>query len=98
MLCRNICNGRVSRVPVAAEPGHGGAGDYYKNYYGYNGVSRPSLQVASEDKPNRRLVGFILLFYSTDNFVLILSLFALFNILFHFLVPFSNVMSNLIAL
>lgn len=42
-------------VTVAAEPGHGGVADYYKTYYGYNGVRN---QVhPTEEKSNRRLVG-----------------------------------------
>nr|XP_023013320.1 GATA-binding factor 6-A-like isoform X2 [Leptinotarsa decemlineata] len=38
---------------VAAEPGHGGVPDYYKNYYGYNGVRTPVH--TTEEKSNRRL-------------------------------------------
>lgn len=46
-------------VPVAAEPGHGGVPDYYKNYYhqGYNGAKRAPYQT-TEEKSSRRLVGF----------------------------------------
>ncbi|XP_023013321.1 uncharacterized protein isoform X2 [Leptinotarsa decemlineata] len=38
---------------MAAEPGHGGVPDYYKNYYGYNGVRTPVH--TTEEKSNRRL-------------------------------------------
>lgn len=46
-------------VPVAAEPGHGGVSDYYKNFYsqGYNGAKRAPFQT-TEEKSSRRLVGF----------------------------------------
>lgn len=56
---------RASRAPVgmsaagtlsamAAEPGHGGVTDYYKNFYGYNTISRSTLH-APEEKSSRRL-------------------------------------------
>ncbi|XP_056633626.1 GATA-binding factor 6-A-like isoform X2 [Diorhabda sublineata] len=45
----------ASLSAMAAEPGHGGVPDYYKNYYtGYNGVRNSSVH-ATEEKSNRRL-------------------------------------------
>lgn len=43
---------------MAAEPGHGGVPDPYKNYYGYNGAMRAPLHT-TEEKSTRRLVGHI---------------------------------------
>ncbi|CAH1114035.1 unnamed protein product [Psylliodes chrysocephalus] len=44
----------ASLSAMAAEPGHGGVPDYYKNYYpGYNGVRNPVH--TTEEKSNRRL-------------------------------------------
>ncbi|KAG5896611.1 hypothetical protein JTB14_009523 [Gonioctena quinquepunctata] len=43
----------ASLSAMAAEPGHGGVPDYYKNYYGYNGVRTPVH--TTEEKSNRRL-------------------------------------------
>ncbi|XP_072379792.1 uncharacterized protein [Diabrotica undecimpunctata] len=45
----------ASLSAMAAEPGHGGVPDYYKNYYtGYNGVRNPTVP-GPEEKSNRRL-------------------------------------------
>ncbi|RZB40115.1 transcription factor GATA-5-like, partial [Asbolus verrucosus] len=46
----------ASLTAMAAEPGHGGVPDFYKNYYpGYNGATRaPSLHT-TEEKSSRRL-------------------------------------------
>lgn len=42
---------------MAAEPGHGGVPEFYKNYYpGYNGATRTPMHT-TEEKSSRRLVG-----------------------------------------
>ena len=47
-------------VAVAAEPGHGGVPDFYKNYYpGYNGANRAPTLHTTEEKSSRRLVGLL---------------------------------------
>ncbi|XP_017768691.1 PREDICTED: transcription factor GATA-4-like isoform X3 [Nicrophorus vespilloides] len=53
----NQLSASASLSAMAAEPGHGGVGDYYKNYsYAYNnvGVVKPHLH-SNEEKTSRRL-------------------------------------------
>ncbi|KAL1512559.1 hypothetical protein ABEB36_002138 [Hypothenemus hampei] len=54
-----ISNPLCCVVPVAAEPGTGGVGEYYKNYYGgYNGATRNPMTpstINTEEKSSRRL-------------------------------------------
>ncbi|EFA04529.1 serpent [Tribolium castaneum] len=46
----------ASLSAMAAEPGHGGVPDYYKNYYhGYNGANRAPALHTTEEKSSRRL-------------------------------------------
>ncbi|KAJ3655022.1 hypothetical protein Zmor_014168 [Zophobas morio] len=46
----------ASLSAMAAEPGHGGVPDFYKNYYpGYNGANRAPTLHTTEEKSSRRL-------------------------------------------
>ncbi|CAH0556410.1 unnamed protein product [Brassicogethes aeneus] len=53
---RNRLPASASLSAMAAEPGHGGVSEYYKNYFGYNGTPRtPTLHTIEEKSTGRRL-------------------------------------------
>ncbi|XP_045471400.1 nitrogen regulatory protein NUT1-like isoform X2 [Harmonia axyridis] len=50
-----LTSASASLSAMAAEPGHGGVPDPYKNYYGYNGAMRAPMHTTEEKSSTRRL-------------------------------------------